>query len=208
MHAPQSLTAVTLAVALAVLASACSKADDTAAPRPATPVTTTAATPAPVGTPVAPAPTPAVAFPTDVPAGTTVPADLIEDARAAGIPIYVSPTGDGTGTVVDPTGPLPDGLVAEIAAVDGVPTSAAHFSQLLGSLTQILRAHDAAGTKVIVIVAMANVTASSADVIGYTAAGTAATGGFASSGAKAAVLDAAHTYAAANPGTTVIDLTA
>jgi hypothetical protein len=198
----RSITAAAICIAVAATITACGTSD----PEPEVTDTPTASASAePTVGPTEPA-TPEVDIPTE--AGAVVTADLIEATRAAGVAVYVSPTGDGNGIVVDPAGTLPEQLVAEVEFVQGIPTSAAHFSAQLGSLNDILTAHDTAGLKVIAIFAMANVSATSAEVIGYAAAGTKATGGYQGSGkSKDEVLSAAQTYADANPGTTVIDLT-
>lgn len=206
MNAIKTITAAALSIAFAATIAACGtgKPPVVIDPTPSVSATAEPTTEAPTQSPTEPA-TPTVVIPTE--AGAIVTADLIEQARAEGVAVYVSPTGDGNGIVVDPSAGLPEQLVAEVEAVEGVPTSAGHFNEQLSSLNEILSAHEAAGTKVIAIFAMANVSANDATVIGYAAAGTAATGKFQASGSKGDVVAAAQAYAAANPGTTVIDLT-
>jgi len=200
MRAATTTAAATLCLLATLAAGACS------APSSQSPATT--AQPAqtePAALEPTEEPTPDAVISTEL--GAIVPADQIDAAREAGVAVYVSPTGDGSGIVVDPDATLPEELITEVEAVEGIPTDAAHYGQQLGSLTDILEAHDEAGTKIIAIVAMANVSGTSAQVTGYTAIGSAATGTFDASGGKAEVLAAAQAYAAANPGTTVIDLT-
>src|SRR4051794_33562703 len=53
---------------------------------------------------------PVISLP-DVPllpvAGDTIPADAVDATREAGLDVFVSPRGDGSGIVVDPRAPLP-----------------------------------------------------------------------------------------------------
>ena len=76
----------------------------------------------PTAEPVAePAPEPTVEvpqFPTEV--GAIIPADQVEAARAAGIPVYVSPNG-GDGVVVQPAQPLPPQVINDFNAAYGGP---------------------------------------------------------------------------------------
>ncbi|WP_156250803.1 hypothetical protein [Pseudactinotalea terrae] len=207
MNAKKTIATV-LGLAVAATLAACSSSPDPEPP--SSPTATVEPTTEPAADPTTPAPTepatPEVVIPTEP--GDIVPADQIDAAREAGVAVYVSPTGDGSGIVVDPDAELPEELIAEVETVEGIPTDAGHLAEQLGSLDDILTAHNEAGTKVIAIAAMANVTSSSAEIIGYNAVGTEATGMFQATGdTKAEALAAAEAYAAANPGTTIVDLT-
>ncbi|WP_156250802.1 hypothetical protein [Pseudactinotalea terrae] len=205
MSTTRKATAAVVCLTALLAASACSSTTQepdptTSAVPQAAPSAEATETPEPTQEP-----TPEVVIPSE--AGAVVAPELVEQARDAGVALYVSPTGDGNGIVVDPDATLPEELINEVETVEGVPTDAGHLAEQLGLLTEILYAHDDAGTKLIAIAAMANVTGSSAEIIGYSAIGSAATGTFDASGGKAEVLAAAQAYAAANPGTTIVDLT-
>jgi len=49
--------------------------------------------------------------------GELIPSYRVEDARAAGASVYVSPRGDRSGLVIDPNGPLPEQVRADIQEV-------------------------------------------------------------------------------------------
>lgn len=105
---------LSMAVALGVLVvGACG----TPAPTPDATVPSVSATPT--------TPTPTVA-PSIAPAtvGTIVPTGDVESARAGGAVVYVSPTGDGTGVVLDPAA-VAELVVADLIAAGGgdAPTS-------------------------------------------------------------------------------------
>lgn len=114
---------VTAALAGAVLTSAvlagCGAATPDVAftPAPVAATTSTSAALADSGT--TPTPTPAPPDPAAIAtaaAGTSVPADQVEAARAAGAHIYVAPAG-GDGVVVVAGQPLPDVVVSTTKAV-------------------------------------------------------------------------------------------
>jgi len=203
MNAKKTIATV-LGIAVAATLAACSSS-----PTPE-PTTTPTVTVEPTEEPTTPSPTepatPEVIIPSEP--GEVVPADQIDAAREAGVAVYVSPTGDGSGIVVDPEAALPEELITELESVDGIPQNMSDLSAQLDALGNILYAHDDAGTKVIVIFAITKVTGTSSEVTGYTAIGSAATDSFeVTGGSKSEALAAAQEFAAANPGTTVIDLT-
>ncbi|WP_156250801.1 hypothetical protein [Pseudactinotalea terrae] len=201
MTTASRVTAAALCLTAVLGVSSCSSAD--APPEPT--ATTNSTQPEPAAPePTEPA-TPEVVIPTEP--GDLVPADQIDAAREAGVTVYVSPNGDGNGIVVDPDATLPEELIAEVETVEGMPQNATQHAEHLGLLGDVLDAHDDAGTQVIAIIGFAEVTGNSAEITGYVAVGSAATGKFTVRGAKGEVLAAAQAHAAANPGTTIVDLT-
>ena len=87
--------------------------------------------------------------------GDTAPADAIEAIRAEGMSVFVSPTGDGSGVVVDPSAPLPESVLAEIDAVNE-PVSSVDVGSAtarLAARTALRAALDAADTSVLVLYA-------------------------------------------------------
>ncbi|WP_409142032.1 hypothetical protein [Cellulosimicrobium sp. RS] len=140
--------------------------------------------------------------------GETVPADLVDAARAAGARVYVSPNGDGTGVVVD--GTAPEVAVADAHAIDGAPSDVEAVFAQGDQLTEVAVAFDAAGLRVIVIIPAGQVDATSMRVTGYTTMPNKLVTDFQRviNGSKAAAVGAAEAYAAAHPGTLVVDTTA
>lgn len=105
-------TALAATVAATLMPAGCTSS--TADPAPEAP-TAAAAAPARAAEPT-PEPAPEPEPVTDV--GATVPPDLVESSRDAGAAVYVSPNGDGTGIVIDPT-ITPAQLVADVEPIDG-----------------------------------------------------------------------------------------
>lgn len=142
-----------LALAGALLVVGCSQADD-AGKGAATP-TGDATAPAleatePATEPAVEETTEAVEVPTEL--GETVPADQVDAAREAGAAVYVSPNGDGSGVVIDPT-ETPAQLVTDSEEVDGsAPADTDGFGQQMNELSELDRAAEAAGTGVFVLI--------------------------------------------------------
>jgi hypothetical protein len=181
--------------------------DETDAGEPAaaaSPTATAAATPTAAPVPAEP-PVPGPVVPTGV--GETVPVDLVEAARAAGVSVYVSPNGDGAGVVVD--GTAPEVAVADAHAIDGTPTDVEAVFAQGEQLTDVAVAFDEAGLRVIVIIPAGQVDAASMRVTGYTTMPNKLVTDFqrVTNGSKAAAIAAAEAYAAAHPGTLVVDTT-
>lgn len=106
---------------LVLATTSCSPGDSTP-PSGSDPVVTATATPAPEHTaPEVEAPAPEAEAPevtTEV--GASIPADQVEAARAAGAHVFVSPRGDGSGLIVDPSGTLPDAVRADLEHVASI----------------------------------------------------------------------------------------
>jgi hypothetical protein len=171
----------------------------------ASPTATAEATPAAAPEP-AERPVQEPVVPTGV--GEAVPADLVEAARAAGASVYVSPNGDGTGVVVD--GTAPEIAVADAHAINGNVTDAESMFAQGDQLNDVVVAFDEAGLRVIVIITAGQVDATSMQVTGYTTVpNKTAMTGFEPviNGSMAAAIAAAEAYAAAHPGTLVVDTT-
>lgn len=202
MNATKLITAIA-AIAIAATISACGTGQPVD-PSP-TPTVTASATPTSEETASTPAQTtPPPSVPTEP--GATVPADQIEQARDAGAKVYVSPNGDGSGVVVG------DGsyeaIIADAAPIPGTVSGLDTLRQQGEMLNDLALATDEAGVGVIFIIAAGKVSVDSFVQDGYTAFGNNVASAFAPvSGSKSAVLGAAQAFAAANPGTTVIDLT-
>lgn len=88
--------------------------------------------------------------------GDTAPADAVEAVRAEGMSVFVSPTGDGSGVVVDPSAPLPESVLAEIDAVNEPlsPVDVGRATAQLAARSALRAALDAAGTSVLVLYAI------------------------------------------------------
>ncbi len=89
-----------------------------------------------VDEPTAEPTTEAPPFPTE--AGAAIPLDQVEAARAAGIPVYVSPHG-GNGVVVQPGQPLPAQVVNDFEAAYGgpLPESTSQWQASRDALTAV-----------------------------------------------------------------------
>lgn len=105
----------TVGVVVANVADEPTVREPVATAEPTTPAPTEAATPEPV-------------IPTT--SGEIVPADMIDAAREAGASVYVSPNGDGSGLVIDPTAALPEPVQADITALPSQPSTMQDFSDL------------------------------------------------------------------------------
>lgn len=121
---------VTLTLAGALLLGGCSTAAQTPAPTPTVSATSAATTDAPTTTPTT---EPVVEAPAAVATtGDIVAAGDIEALRTSGASVYVSPNGDGSGLVIDPTAPLPEVIVQDIVAAGGgdeAPRDITEFGQ-------------------------------------------------------------------------------
>lgn len=139
-------TALAATVAATLMPAGCTSS--TPDPAPEAP-TAAAAAPARAAEPT-PEPAPEPEPVTDV--GATVPPDLVEASRDAGAAVYVSPNGDGTGIVIDPT-ITPAQLVADVEPIDGnAPSTMEGFSDQQGELVRVDDEAEAAGTGVFVLI--------------------------------------------------------
>lgn len=85
--------------------------------------------------------------------GDTVPANAVAATRTAGLSVFVSPRGDGSGVVIDPNAPPPPAIVAELDAVYGTRSDGREVPEQLIPQAALLDALDAAGTRVLVLYA-------------------------------------------------------
>ena len=108
------------ALAFSLVAGCSSDTPPAAAPTPSVSATETPATPEPTVEPAA------VEAPAPV-AGDAIPADKVEELRAEGVSVYVSPNMGGEGLVVEPGVALPEIVVNDIAALSA-PTAAPDMS--------------------------------------------------------------------------------
>lgn len=144
---PTLITAITITLSLA----ACSPsvpaptAEPTATSTPAPAVTTEPVEPEAPAEPADPTPVYTV--------GDTVAAEDIEQARAAGLAVYTSPYGDGSGVVLDPNGEAPDVVVKDVAAtgVSDKPKDMDSFDQSVADLNKIRAELDKAGMQAAVV---------------------------------------------------------
>ncbi len=201
-----TITRAVTTLALAATLAACSTPDEAVVPTP-----TETTTQEPTSEPTTPSPTdpatPDVVIPTEV--GSVVTADQIEAAREAGVAVYVSPNGDGNGIVIDPTAPLPEAVVSDAEAIDGVVADSAGMFEQGEHLYAMRLSLDEAGVPAIFIIAVGEVSGTSFTITGYTTMANRLVSGFAkvTNGSKGDAVSAAQAYASANPGTTVFDLT-
>jgi hypothetical protein len=85
--------------------------------------------------------------------GDTVPADAVDATRDLGLSVYVSPSGDGSGVVIDPSAPLPDAVTAEIDAVNAPRGDVVAATSQFAERTALREALDAADSNVLVLYA-------------------------------------------------------
>lgn len=85
--------------------------------------------------------------------GDTVPASAVDATRDAGLSVFVSPSGDGSGLVIDPYAPLPTVIAAELDAVNEPMTDLEDAAQQLVRRSAMRAALDAADTSVLVVYA-------------------------------------------------------
>ncbi|WP_156382765.1 hypothetical protein [Sanguibacter sp. Leaf3] len=130
MRARHCRTAATVgAIALGLLVSGCSSDSLVpVAPTPSVSAMETPTEPAPTVEPVA------VEAPAPV-AGDAVPADAVEELRAEGVSVYVSPNSGGEGLVVEPGVALPEIVVNDIQA-NSTPTAPADKSAFSAQATK------------------------------------------------------------------------
>ncbi|WP_028049446.1 hypothetical protein [Cellulomonas sp. URHD0024] len=135
-----AVSAVTaLSVGTAIAAATASAAAPEAPARPADVVTPAAQRISLADVPLPPA------------VGDTVPAFAVEATREAGASVFVSPSGDGSGLVIDPAAPLPDAVVAEIDAVNRPTSDLGAATAQLAARTAVRDALDEADTSVLVL---------------------------------------------------------
>lgn len=155
--------------------------------------------------------TPEVEVPTEI--GATVPADQVDAARDAGAAVYVSPNGAGEGVVIDPT-VTPGPLVEDTAPIDAAaPSTLDDFDEVLGQLSEVDRAAEAAQTGVFVLMAAPDYgpdgslisSQYSIGMVGYVAGHT--PGGNNIRPTKEAAIAAVQHLIDQNPGYEIIDLT-
>lgn len=187
-----------------------------------TPATPTVTSPAPVET-VTPteAPTPDVIIPTEAPApvaGDAIPADEVEELRAEGVSVYVSPNAGGEGLVVEPGVALPEIVVNDIqaAGVPEAPADMSSFDSLMSKEVAQERQLTAAGLSALYITYTANYSASgqltgSGYVVSSMNVDNArdffSTAGNTSAPTKEAAIAKAQPLIDANPGIQIVDMT-
>jgi len=148
--------AATIAVALVGAAALTACSNEAPAPTPTDTVTSASSFPEPTETENSPTET------TDEPTapeseapqvGTILDPASIEDARAAGANVFVSPTGDGSGVVVEPGYDLPEPVEQVVSGLPGGPTGStrAEAAEGVQALVQMGTALEEAGLGVVVV---------------------------------------------------------
>lgn len=141
----------TFAVTIAVMAGLVGCTTETTG----TPVPGRTTSEEPTTEPVVVEPTPeptveAPQFPTE--AGASIPLDQVEAARAAGIPVYVSPNG-GNGVVVQPGQPLPAQVVNDFTGAYGgaLPESGTDWNAKLDAFVTTAGAYEKTGVPAVFV---------------------------------------------------------
>lgn len=122
MKTATRVAAATIAAFAALTMSACS--DPETGVQPSAPPSQSATEP-PQTEPAdeEPAEVEATEEPVDPDVGDIIAADEIEQARDTGAAVYVSPTGDGTGVVIDPRDETPEVILRDVEAVPSVAST-------------------------------------------------------------------------------------
>ncbi|WP_251152386.1 hypothetical protein [Cellulosimicrobium sp. Marseille-Q4280] len=89
--------------------------------------------------------------------GAAVPPDLVDATRATGASVYVSPNGDGSGLVVDPTAHLPERVWTDIMSLSSRPFTAQDVSDMAVAAQTQNKAMQAAGLQAFYVTRAATV---------------------------------------------------